>query len=80
MGILDGHVHMWDTAVFPLPWLTSVPVLAQRYDAAAVVSQRADGVICVQAGDTLVEAEWLLGMAAQFPGHSGGRAAIRPER
>ena len=62
---------MWDTEVFPLPWLTSVPVLAQRYNAAAVVSQRADGVICVQAGDTLVEAEWLLGMAAQFPAIAG---------
>lgn len=68
MRVFDAHVHMWDTAVFPLPWLASVPILAPRYDVDDVHSPLADGVICVQAGDTLLEAEWLLERAARFPG------------
>ncbi|MFF3601823.1 amidohydrolase family protein [Kitasatospora indigofera] len=68
MAILDAHVHMWDTAVFPLPWLSAVPMLAEHYDFDAVRSPLADGVICVQAGESLLEAEWLLEQAARFPG------------
>lgn len=68
MKVFDAHVHMWDTAVFPLPWLAKVPALAERYDFDDVHSPLADGVICVQAGDTLLEAEWLLEQAARFPG------------
>lgn len=76
MRVFDAHVHMWDTAVFPLPWLASVPVLAQRYDIDAVRSPLADGVICVQAGDTLLEAEWLLELAVRFPGAGAPGAGI----
>jgi len=68
MRILDAHVHLWDTSVFPLPWLANVPVLSGHYDFDAVSSPLADGVICVQAGETLVEAEWLIEQAAQFAG------------
>lgn len=76
MRVFDAHVHMWDTAVFPLPWLASVPVLAERYDVDDVCSPLADGVICVQAGDTLLEAEWLLEQAERFPGTAAGGAGI----
>lgn len=64
VGIVDAHVHLWDTEVFALPWLTEVPELAQRYSYADIASPLADGVICVQAGESLAEAHWLLGQAA----------------
>lgn len=67
VGIVDAHVHLWDTGVFALPWLTKVPVLAQRYNYADIASPLADGVICVQAGESLEEAHWLLEQAAASP-------------
>lgn len=67
VGIVDAHVHLWDTEVFALPWLTKVPVLAQRYNYADIASPLASGVICVQAGESLEEARWLLEQAAASP-------------
>lgn len=67
VGIVDAHVHLWDTGVFALPWLTKVPVLAQRYNYADIASPLADEVICVQAGESLEEARWLLEQAAASP-------------
>ncbi|RZU63847.1 L-fuconolactonase [Microterricola gilva] len=76
MALLDAHVHMWDTAVFRLPWLSAVPTLAERYDFDAVRSPLADGIICVQAGETLLEAEWLLEQAARFPGAAASGTGV----
>ncbi len=64
-GILDAHVHLWDTGRFELTWLASVPELSPRYEAgdlrAAVGALPVESAIAVQAGESADEAAWLLG-------------------
>ncbi len=64
-SIIDAHVHLWDTSRFDLPWLADVPELSTRYEAgdlrAAVGKAPVQELVAVQAGESAVEAAWLLG-------------------
>jgi L-fuconolactonase len=63
-GLVDAHIHLWDTRAFTLPWLTAVPQLATRYTAAefseALADIRLHAAVAVQAGDSAAEATWLV--------------------
>ncbi|RNL77628.1 amidohydrolase family protein [Nocardioides marmorisolisilvae] len=66
-GLVDAHIHLWDTRSFDLPWLNAVPQLRTQYTAAEF-ADGLDGVrlraaVAVQAGNTAAEATWLLSSA-----------------
>lgn len=70
-GFIDAHVHLWDTRVFPLPWLAPDGQLAQVYrrdDLVAASGCPPSAVIAVQAGGSQTEAAWLLELARRDDG------------
>ncbi|WP_194410205.1 amidohydrolase family protein [Microbacterium cremeum] len=64
MGIVDAHVHLWDTGVVHLSWFRDELGLARSATAADFAAAAGDvapaTAVTVQAGDTLGEARWLL--------------------
>lgn len=75
--LVDAHVHFWDPAVQPYPWLNDVPVLNGRrgpaeYRAAAGTVAVAKGVF-VQCGaaDGAAEVQWVNQLAATDPRIAG---------
>lgn len=75
-GILDAHVHLWDLEHVHLSWFRDELGLARRVgtddlrraaDSTRGTRARVGGAIAVQAGDTVVEARWLLAQAAADP-------------
>ena len=69
---IDAHLHLWDRAVSDYAWLT--PALGAAYAdwsaeqaAAELALAGIAGAILVQAEDTLVDTEYLLGVAAENP-------------
>ena len=64
MGIVDAHVHLWDTDAVHLSWFHDGLRLRRRATvaefAAATAGAAPAAVVTVQAGDTLGEARWLL--------------------
>lgn len=67
MKFLDAHVHLWDTDVFELAWLRNAPDLAPKYSLSQTESSTQGQFICVQAGESLAEARWLIEQAQQYP-------------
>jgi L-fuconolactonase len=69
--IVDAHVHLWDVDALPIPWFRDDLGLPRRASAAdlglAMDEAGAEAAIAVQAGDSAVEAEWLLDMARTDP-------------
>lgn len=62
MNILDAHVHLWDTEAFALSWLGPELNLRSQY-LPTDFEQTAgpgSGAVCVQGGESLAEARWLL--------------------
>lgn len=71
MTVIDAHVHLWDPAVRPYPWMTPVPQLARRYDVHdlrdALRGAEVEQVILVQAASSEAETHELLDVAAAAP-------------
>jgi len=73
--IVDAHVHWWDPAAVPLPWLDEVPALARpflpRDLAAAAQGTAIERIVLVEAdvalGRHLDEVLWAVGLAAVEP-------------
>jgi L-fuconolactonase len=73
--IIDTHVHWWDPAVVPLPWLDQVRPLARpflpadlRQAATGLALERVVFVECdVAPGRHLDEARWIASLAAREP-------------
>jgi L-fuconolactonase len=63
-GIVDSHVHVWDSARVEYPWLRDVPQLRGRYDLEDVVAEQAlvgvDQIVLVQAADSIDDTELML--------------------
>ena len=74
-AIVDSHVHFWDPALVPLPWLAGAPALARPAlpgDLAAAAGPVAiDHLVFVEAdvapGRHLDEARWVTGLARAEP-------------
>lgn len=73
--IVDTHVHWWDPAAVPLPWLANKPALARPFlpadltaAAGPIEIERVVFVECdVTRGRHLDEARWVAGLAASEP-------------
>jgi L-fuconolactonase len=69
--MIDAHVHFWDPAANPYPWLASVPVLNRAFLPSDLDPNRwgIDGIIVVEAGcqDGRAELDWLDRCARQWP-------------
>jgi len=73
--IVDTHVHLWDPNRISYPWLNNIPSLNQPYlledfnRAAGPV--QVDKIVFLQCdcafADSMAEAEWVTGLAAQDP-------------
>lgn len=61
--IVDAHVHVWDAAAFPIPWLRDgmgLPSVASATDYRAVAETCGIvSAIAVQVADSAAEARWL---------------------
>jgi L-fuconolactonase len=75
--LVDSHVHLWDQAVQPYPWLNDMPALNRRHTPAEF---RAAGgpvavakLIFVQCGgaDALIEVAWVDRLAREEPRIAG---------
>ena len=50
--VVDSHVHFWDPALLPYPWLDAVPALRRAFlprDLDALTARTVDGVVFVEA-------------------------------
>lgn len=50
--VVDSHVHFWDPAVLPYPWLDAVPALRRAFvprDLDSLTARTVDGVVFVEA-------------------------------
>jgi L-fuconolactonase len=73
--IVDTHVHWWDPATVPLPWLDQVPALARPFlpadFARAAGEAEIEAIVFVECdvapGRHLDEARWVGGLAAIEP-------------
>ena len=82
-AIIDAHVHLWNPAEFPIPWLKDQPVLNQAYDLPAFQQQSAGwniaGMVYVEVDVAphfaLLEAQHVVALAAQEPRLQGVVAA-----
>ena len=63
MRIVDAHVHVWDAAAFPIPWLRDgmgLPFVASAADYRAVAETCGIvSAVAVQVADSAEEARWL---------------------
>ena len=67
---IDSHHHLWKYSHADYPWMSEgmesirqdflVPDIAQAMEAAKI-----DGVVTVQARQSLIETDWLLDLASQ---------------
>ncbi len=62
-GVLDAHVHVWDTRIFDYPWLADVPELPRVVLPSDVMNDGVNSVIFVQAEaaahQASAEVEWV---------------------
>jgi len=63
VGIVDSHVHVWDSQVLTYPWLNAVPHLPRKVLPAEVSTDFAAAAIFVEAdaepGQAIREARWV---------------------
>jgi len=86
MTIVDTHVHFWDPARLPYPWLAGVPSLNRAFlpsdYAAQALLPHVAGLVFVECGcdpaSSLEEARWVASLAAAEPRLHGivARAAV----
>lgn len=69
MRIVDAHVHLWDTAAFPIPWFRAelgLPHTVSAHDLRAAAGPGGvDAAIAVQVADSVAEAHWLTALTGQ---------------
>ncbi|MCX5107069.1 amidohydrolase family protein [Streptomyces sp. NBC_00378] len=72
MTVIDAHVHLWDPGLHDHAWLRSAGELHRPFllDDLTAASGSVTAVV-VQAGRTVDEARWLLGLAARSPRIAG---------
>ncbi|MCX4869596.1 amidohydrolase family protein [Streptomyces sp. NBC_00825] len=72
MTVIDAHVHLWDPDLHDHAWLQSAGELHRPFllDDLTAASRSVTAVV-VQAGRTVDEARWLLGLAARSPRIAG---------
>jgi L-fuconolactonase len=68
----DTHVHFWDTALMPCPWLSEVPSIAGAHTPAELIKETAGGmpsrIVFVECGSPwLDEVGWVEKLAAAEP-------------
>lgn len=78
-ALVDSHIHLWDPAVLPMPWIESAPAIARSYGMADL--DRARGSIAIERivfvecdvapGRNLDEARWVAGLAEADPRIAG---------
>ena len=81
--IVDTHVHLWDPAQFPIPWMDGVPRLKRPYLVADYDTARGpvevDKIVFLEVDaappSRLDEARWVAGLAAAEPRLQGMVAA-----
>jgi L-fuconolactonase len=88
MTVIDAHLHVWDPALAPYPWLGPALASIDRRVAFEEIepslrAHRVDGVILVQAADDARDTEHMLAVADRYPAVVGVVAWIpldEPER
>ncbi|NUP98241.1 MAG: amidohydrolase family protein [Armatimonadetes bacterium] len=70
--VIDSHHHFWRFDTTEYPWISeAMPILRRDYLPADLAAEAAaagvDGVISVQARQSLAETDWLLELAAEHP-------------
>lgn len=73
--LIDSHVHLWNPARFPMPWLAGDPLLEQPYEVEAFAAHTAEygvaGLVYVETGVeptfALLEARWMTQLAEATP-------------
>ncbi len=68
---IDSHHHLWDYSIAAYPWISdSMSVLRRDFRAQALQSEISavgiDGVVSVQARQSVEETQWLLATAAEY--------------
>ena len=74
-SIVDAHIHLWDLAEFPVPWIAGNPILNKSYVLDDYKDQSAGlgigGIVYVQAAVaneySLLEADYVANLAAHDP-------------
>jgi L-fuconolactonase len=71
-GYIDAHVHFWDRAVLPYPWLDEVPAIAGRHTPAELVAEAGTDapakIVFVECGAPWrAEVDWVERLAAAEP-------------
>jgi L-fuconolactonase len=74
-GFLDAHVHFWDGARLPYPWLVNVPTIAGPHTPAELASETGasspEAIVFVESAvdpaRALDEVSWVEGLAAREP-------------
>jgi L-fuconolactonase len=74
-SIIDAHIHLWDLAQYPVPWIEGNPILNQSYVLDDFKDQSAGlglgGMVYVQAAwaneYSLLEADYVANLAASDP-------------
>jgi L-fuconolactonase len=72
MSLTDAHVHFWDTAIMPCPWLSTVPAIAGAHTprdlCAETAGETPSRMIFVDCGSPwLDEVKWVEGLARAEP-------------
>jgi L-fuconolactonase len=75
LSIVDAHIHLWDLAQFPVPWIAGNPILNKSYVLQDFKDQSAGvgvvGMVYVQAAwaseYSLLEADYVANLAANDP-------------
>lgn len=69
---VDSHMHFWDQAVLPYPWLAGVPAIADRHTPDELLAEAGDNppaqIVFVECGAPwLDEVKWVERLAAKEP-------------
>jgi L-fuconolactonase len=72
MSLTDAHVHFWDTALMPCPWLSGVPAIAHAHTPkdlrAETGGEMPSRIVFVDCGSPwLDEVRWVEGLAKAEP-------------
>ena len=84
-GVIDAHVHLWNRATDPQPWIDPATMAVIDRDFAACDLERmldetgSDTAVVVQAGNSLAETRRLLAGQTTRPGPGPGGPVVRGE-